>query len=94
MKNSKIRRERLSPDEFRDILDNVGISDEDFRDLFNRNDMEIEGYKTGLQRNGLPHTPPTVSEMLVLDFLDDNPEFLAEMIEVARSRIQTEIESA
>jgi len=93
-KLEKIRRGRIDPDEFCKIMEELGITDEQFRDLFNRGHLEIEGYRTGLRKDGKPHTPPTVAEALVLDYLREHPDTLQEFLRIAREDMIRETDDA
>ena len=95
----KILRDRITPEEFKETMELVPLSETQIRDLLNRSSFEIDGYKTGIhghkkQKNPAtgklepaPHTPPTVAETLILDYLTEYPERLEPMLEIARNRI-------
>lgn len=85
----KVYKKNMSPQEFGEALNDAGITLDDFVKLTGRHRAQAHRYLTGEDASG-----PTLAEIVIVEFLADNPGMVQPMLEIAAEWTDAERENS
>ncbi|WP_313026846.1 hypothetical protein [Brucella sp.] len=85
----KVYKKNMSPQDFSEALNDAGITLDDFVKLTGRHRAQAHRYLTGEDESG-----PTLAEIVIVEFLADNPGLVQPMLEIAAEWTDAERENS